>query len=55
VGSEFQTTKINLSFNRLAGEISLYYKLVTDSPTYEHKRGIGARSVTGIKASREFS
>lgn len=57
VGSEFQTTKIHLPlFKRLAGEISLYYKLVTDSPTHEHhQRGIGARSILGIKARREFS
>lgn len=57
MGSEFQTTKINLSlFKRLAGEISRYYKLVIDSPTHEHhQRGIGARSTLGIKVRREFS
>lgn len=57
VGSEFQTAKMNLSlFKRLAGEISLYFKLVTDSPTHEHhQRGTGARSILGIKARKEFS
>lgn len=40
---------------RLAGKISFYYKLVTDSPTYKHhQRAIGARSIPGIKARREF-
>lgn len=57
VGSEFQTAKINFSlFKRLAGKISFYYKLVTDSPAHQHhQRGAGARSILGIKARREFS
>lgn len=57
MGSEFQTAKINFSlFKRLAGKISFYYKLVIDSPTHkQHQRGIGARSILGIKARREFS
>lgn len=57
VGSGFQTAKINFSlFKRLAGKISFYCKLITDPPTHKHhQRGIGARSILGIKAKREFS
>lgn len=57
MGSELQTVGINFSLcKRLAGKISFNCKLVTDSPTHKHhQRAIGARSILGIKARREFS